>query len=166
VIPEELSVEVLNATGQQGFASELAGMLREHSFVISDVGNPPDGVHSTSEVHYPPGAGASGQLLASFFVPTPTLVEDAAIPPGSVQAIVGTDFQQIESPAEKAAEAAEAGESTGEATGDSGSADTGSGEGAASNNPTTATTPPVPTTVELTAPGIEVGNPPPGVKCD
>jgi hypothetical protein len=90
VIPEEISLELLNATGKKGFGSEMAAVLREHSFVISDVGNPADGVHPTSEVRYPPGATATATMVASFFVPSPALVEDSSVEPGHVQVIVGT----------------------------------------------------------------------------
>lgn len=156
VIPEEISLELLNATGKKGFGSEMAAVLREHSFVISDVGNPADGVHPTSEVRYPPGATATATMVASFFVPSPALVEDSSVEPGHVQVIVGTDHQEIESPAQQQAQQ--------QTQQQDNSASTTSSEPAnsAGTGEATATT----AVPELTAPGVEVGNPPPGVKCD
>ena len=96
---------MLNATGQPGFASTIAERLAKYTFVIANTGNPPDGVHATSEIHYPPGAAASATLLSQYFIPVPVLVEDVLIPPGEVQVIVGTDHIQMESPKERADEA-------------------------------------------------------------
>ena len=104
VIPEEVAVEVLNATGQPGFASTIAEQLAKYTFVIANTGNPPDGVHATSEIHYPP------------------------------ERLAKEEAEQLE----------EAGVST-------------------------TTTPPTTSVSAVTGPvalGVEVGDPPPGVKCD
>ena len=155
VIPEEVAVEVLNATGQPGFASTIAERLAKYTFVIANTGNPPDGVHATSEIHYPPGAAASATLLSQYFIPVPVLVEDVLIPPGEVQVIVGTDHIQMESPKERADEAERLAKEEAEQLEEAGVS--------------TTTTPPTTSVSAVTGPvalGVEVGDPPPGVKCD
>lgn len=172
VLPEHLSVQVLNGTGTTGKASEAAAELSRKYFVISGTGNPASGTQATSEIHYPAGANASAVLLSTYVTPAPKLVQDDTVVAGHLTLILGSDYAEVGTPPpttaqvlDSAAAATTAAPSTTAAATTTISSD---GE-----DSTTTTAKPLPGTEAAAAAalgplgfGVEVGVPPPGVKCD
>lgn len=154
VIPEQLIIDVMNGSGTVGQGRTAANSLNGYGYVIGTVGNPTDGVHSVTEVHHPPGARASADLVVKYIEASGAVkvVEDPAVLPGHIEFLIGSDYTGLKSPKERAAEAKADAKVENEQAAESG-----------------ATTTTVKPTEDVTGPvglGVEVGAPPPGVKCD
>ncbi|MEZ5383026.1 MAG: LCP family protein [Microthrixaceae bacterium] len=160
VSPKDVSFELLNGTGRDGFATALSDEFARFGFVPTGVGNPPGGTTDASEIHFPEGARPAAELAAGYFTTPVDLVEDSAVADGSIQLIIGTDFDRFDRPAAGGAAA-----DTTAASGD-GASSTAQPEatevGGADAPSTTAQPPPAEPQEPV---GVAVGDPPPGVSC-
>ncbi|MFJ2558537.1 MULTISPECIES: LCP family protein [unclassified Streptomyces] len=86
-------VQVLNGTGTQGRAADVAETLRTAGFTVSSVGNAPESAKRTT-VGYPQDLRAAAEVLASR-LPGSAARQDAAATPGVVTLTVGEDFQAL-----------------------------------------------------------------------
>lgn len=172
VLPEHLSVRVLNGSGTPGRATSAADDLSDKYFVISDTGNPATGPQATSEIRFPPGANESAVLLSTYLTPVPKLVEDATVAPGHLTLILGADYQEVGTPPPTTAQVLESSaSSTSAAPSTTAAVSTTTTDGSGDEDSTTTTTAQPGTAAAATAAlgplgfGVEVGVPPPGVEC-
>lgn len=131
-----VTVDVLNASGVSGEAKRTSDALAAAGFTAGEVGNAPPS--SKTVLRYPREAKDAAELVASTISPAPTLEVDPALSGATVQLILGPDHGDI------AAAAAAPG---------------GAGGTSAAPAPTTTLDP---TDSHI---GLEIGDPPPGVKC-
>jgi LCP family protein required for cell wall assembly len=90
--PAGVTVSVLNGSGVNGAAANAAAALTAAGFVASSGGNadPAD----TTTVRHPAGAEAAAALIAAQ-VPGVAVVADDDVPAGTVQLVIGGDFNGI-----------------------------------------------------------------------
>lgn len=95
-------VAVMNSSGRSGQAADVAAALVQAGFGVdrwangSEVGHP---LERRTTIRYAPGAQAAADLLARHLTVGAELAEDAALPAGKVQLLVGTDFSTVEAQA-------------------------------------------------------------------
>jgi len=106
VAPSEVTVSVLNGSGVTGAAATAAAALGTAGFVSSSGGNAPADTDLTTIAHAPGDVAQAATLAAQ--VPGAAVTADAALPAGTVQLILGTDFnavgQAVDAPAPVPAE--------------------------------------------------------------
>lgn len=97
--PEEVTVNVYNASGAVGIAGRTSEALASHGFEIDAVDNAPQGTETpqVAEIQHGPD-GAEAAKLLSTLVPDAVLVEDTR-EGAEVDLFIGTDFVEVE-PAE------------------------------------------------------------------
>jgi LCP family protein required for cell wall assembly len=139
---DEVTVEVVNATGVEGEARRVSFVLTDGGFVPGEV-LPSDGTEARSEIRYAKGQQRMAELVAGWLSATPELVEDADVPSGTVSVILGTDFDRVAEP-------------------DEAPATTTTAAPEASVDPAAPT---VPETTTTTQPGWQPGVPPEGTSC-
>jgi LytR cell envelope-related transcriptional attenuator len=168
ISPDLVTVTVLNGSGTQGQANDVAGALQAVGFDVAPPGNlEPEGtIVSRTQVRHAPGDEASGQRLARHVTGGAELVESPALEQGTVELVTGTDFTTLH---EQPIPLDEMPETTGTSTT---APSSGGGPSSTSSSSTTATTaassttttaPPPPTTEPL---GRAVGAVPPGQRCE
>ncbi|MDX6234891.1 MAG: hypothetical protein QOH68_4026, partial [Nocardioidaceae bacterium] len=92
IAPSNISVEVLNSTGQDGFAAKVAADLAKLGFRVSRTGNSPDGSDASSTViRYGPSRADSAKTLHAA-IPGSELKLDSGFGSG-LQVLMGTDYQ-------------------------------------------------------------------------
>ncbi|MGN6634076.1 MAG: LytR C-terminal domain-containing protein [Oryzihumus sp.] len=96
--PEEVTVNVYNATAHKGLARETASRLRDLGYLVATVSNDPlhQVVTGTAVVRYGP-SGAEAARLASSLVRGATLRRDGR-PDSSVDLVLGAKFTGVSSP--------------------------------------------------------------------
>jgi polyisoprenyl-teichoic acid--peptidoglycan teichoic acid transferase len=161
--PSVIEVTVLNGSGQQGQANDVAGALQSVGFQVVGTGNVPDGaVLPHTQVHFQPGDDAAGQRVQRHITAGADLVPDPNVSEGTVQVWTGADFTTIHdqpTPLDQMT-------STTAPGGDAG----GAGSTTTTTAPSTTTTT-APTTTTTRPPenpdpaGHAVGRPPPGANC-
>jgi LCP family protein required for cell wall assembly len=164
ISPRLITVSVLNGSGQQGQANNVAGALQVVGFEIGETGNvPPEGtVLPHSQVHYRPGEEAVGQRVARYITGGADLVPDPNIAEGTAQVWTGSDFSTIHdqpTPVDQMPTSTTAPPSGG---GGGGTTSTTAASTTTTTAPTTTTTRP-PENTEPT--GHAVGRPPAGSNC-
>jgi LCP family protein required for cell wall assembly len=90
--PAEVGLDVLNGTGRNGLATEVAGLLRAEGFVVGAVGNA-EGTVSQSVVRHGPGMVAQARTVAAA-VPGAVLQASDSIGDG-VQLVIGPGYQAV-----------------------------------------------------------------------
>lgn len=135
-----VTVDVLNASGVSGEAKRTSDALTEAGFTAGEVGNAP--ASSKTVVRYSREAKEAAQLVASAMSPAPALEVDPSLSGATVQLILGPTHGDVVAKAP---------------AGSTSSA--GAGGGSTSAGPTT-TVDPADSPV-----GLQIGDPPPGVKC-
>jgi polyisoprenyl-teichoic acid--peptidoglycan teichoic acid transferase len=165
--PALVDVMVLNGTGQQGQANDVAGALQSVGFNVVGAGNVPDGaILPHSQIHFAPGEDAAGQRVLRHITGGADMVPDPNVEQGTVELWTGTDFSTIHdqpTPVDQMTTTTAAGAGGG----------AGGGAGASSTTTTAAetTTTTAPTTTTTRPPenpdpaGHAVGRPPSGVDC-
>jgi polyisoprenyl-teichoic acid--peptidoglycan teichoic acid transferase len=166
ISPALVDVTVLNGSGQQGQASDVAGALQTVGFNVVETGNVPTGaVLPHTQIHFRPGDEAAGQRVLRHITGGAEMVPDPNVAQGAVQVWTGSDFTTIHDQPTPVDEltttttAASAGSSTTAAAGAT----------TTTTAPTTTTTAPTTTTTrppENPHPGHAVGRPPAGANCD
>ncbi len=91
-------IEVLNGSGLDKRAANVAGALEGAGFTISSTGDAsligPETVART-EIRYADGDQLAALQLQSHLMAGATLVEDSAVPSGTLLLVVGTDFTKV-----------------------------------------------------------------------
>ena len=90
--PGDVTISVLNGSGVSGAAAEAAGALEAAGFVAASGGNAEPTGRTT--VRHPPGDGAAAALVAAQVRGAATKA-DAAVPAGTVQLVIGADYNGI-----------------------------------------------------------------------
>jgi len=96
---DEVTVEVVNATGQEGEARRVSFVLAEGDFVPGAV-VPSERTVSTSVITYAKGQKLMAELVSGWITATPELKEDGKLPSGTVRVTLGTDFDKVAEPDE------------------------------------------------------------------
>ncbi|MHB1139799.1 MAG: LytR C-terminal domain-containing protein, partial [Microthrixaceae bacterium] len=96
---DEVTVEVVNATGEEGEARRVSFVLAEGDFVPGDVLSS-DSNEARSEIRYAKGQQRMAELVAAWLTATPELVEDEDLASGLVRVTLGTDFDRVAEPDE------------------------------------------------------------------
>lgn len=97
--PEEVTVNVYNASGAVGIAGRTSDALASHGFAIDAVDNAPQGTETpqVAEIRHGPEGEDAAKLLSTL-VPDAVLVADTR-EDAEVDLYIGTDFVEVE-PAE------------------------------------------------------------------
>jgi LCP family protein required for cell wall assembly len=158
ISPTLIEVTVLNGSGQQGQANDVAGALQSVGFDVVRTDNVPDGaVLPHTQVHFRPGDDAAGQRVMRHITGGADPVPDPSLSPGTVQVWTGADFSSVHdqpAPVDQMTTTVPS-----------------SGAGATTTTTAPSTTTTAPTTTTTRPPenpqpaGHAVGRPPPGANC-
>jgi LCP family protein required for cell wall assembly len=96
--PSQVSVEVLNGTGQTGQAGKAETALRSEGFVVTSIGTAPSLNNPTSLVRYGTGADGKAALVASAIIGGAQLQADPTINSGQVVLVTGSTYGGIQAP--------------------------------------------------------------------
>ncbi len=167
ISPDLISVTVLNGSGTEGQANDVAGALQAIGFDVLTPGNlgPEGTIVGRTQVRHAPGDVASGQRLARHVTGGAELVENPMLEQGSVELVTGTDFTTVHdqpSPVEETTTTASSSPAGPPSTASASASAPPSTTATTAQAPST-TAPPPPTTEP---PGHAVGAPPPGARCD
>src|ERR671919_282286 len=153
--PDLATVQVLNATGKQGFARDVSGALQRIGFEVVEPGTTDPA--ATTTVQHAPGQANYGQLVAGYLTTPAALAENPELGDGEVVVVAGADFTTLhEQPTPT-----ESTTSTARTTAAGQTATRGAAGGAGS----TTTSTPQQTTTTTNDP-YAIGEPPPGETCD
>ena len=94
VAPSEVSVAVYNGSGISGLAASAAGDLQAQGFTVASTGNADSSEYSATEIRYAAGDQALADTLAAA-VPGATTAEAEEPAPGTVELVIGEDFNGI-----------------------------------------------------------------------
>jgi len=97
LLPSQVRVRVLNASGVEGAAGEALAGLQRYSFAPAGVGNARR--LSATEIHYRPNNEDKGKLVARYLGGVGRLVSDDSISDADVVVMLAKDFQGITAPA-------------------------------------------------------------------
>jgi LCP family protein required for cell wall assembly len=94
VAPGQVKVAVFNGSGTPGLAGKTATALQKAGFVVSSTGNADASTYTKTEIRYAAGDEAlANTLLGS--VPGATLTASTDVAKGSVQLVLGSDFNGV-----------------------------------------------------------------------
>jgi LytR cell envelope-related transcriptional attenuator len=94
VAPGDVTVEVYNGSGTSGLAASAAEALRASGFQVTTTGNADAPDYTRTEIRYAAGDQALATALAAK-VPGAKPVESTDPSPGTVQLILGSDFNGV-----------------------------------------------------------------------
>ncbi len=94
VSPAEVSVEVFNGSGIPGLAGEAADALEQSGFTVTSTGNADSSDYETTEIRHAAGDEAAANTLAAT-VPGAVLQESTDAASGTVQLVLGSDFNGV-----------------------------------------------------------------------
>lgn len=94
VAPSAMSVEVFNGSGTSGLAGTAATALTSAGFQVASTGNADSMDHTTTEIRYAAGDEALAATLAAA-VPGATQVASDDATSGTVQLVLGSDFNGV-----------------------------------------------------------------------
>jgi LCP family protein required for cell wall assembly len=97
LLPSQVRVRVLNASGVDGLAGKTIADLQGFSFAPAGVGDTRR--LSSTEIHYRPGNEDKAKLVARYFGGVGRLVSDEKIADADVVAMLAKDFQGVTAPA-------------------------------------------------------------------
>jgi polyisoprenyl-teichoic acid--peptidoglycan teichoic acid transferase len=97
ISPSVVKVTVLNGTGRQGQANDVAGALQAIGFDVVGKGDlsPAGATVAHTQVRHAPGDEAYGQRVASHITGGADLAVNPALDPGSVEVVTGLDFTTV-----------------------------------------------------------------------
>lgn len=104
VSPSQVTVSILNGSGEEGQAAEAAEDLSRQGFNVANTGNATDQARATT-IRYGSDEQARAELLASYFEEPPVLVDDPSVSSVDVVLITGTGYAGIRSTPRPANEA-------------------------------------------------------------
>jgi LCP family protein required for cell wall assembly len=138
---DEVTVDVVNASGAEGEGRRVSFVLTDGGFVAGAV-EPSDAIEAHTVITYAKGQEQMAQLVAGWISAAPQLVEDKKLASGTVRVTLGSDFERIAEP-------------------DEAPATTTTAAPASSDDPASTT----PSTTTTTQPGWQPGVPPEGTSC-
>ncbi len=94
---DEVTVNLVNATGKEGEARRVSFVLVSGDFIAGSV-EPSDKTVAQSVISYPKGQQRMAELVAPWISATPKLQEDKKLPSGSIRVTLGADFQRVSKP--------------------------------------------------------------------
>jgi LCP family protein required for cell wall assembly len=97
VQPSLVKVAVFNGSGVAGLAGQTAEELRAKGFTVTSTGNADNMNYTATEIRYAAGEQAQAATLAAQ-VPGATKSQVDDLPPGTVQLVIGSDFNGIGQP--------------------------------------------------------------------
>ncbi|WP_306370878.1 LCP family protein [Nocardiopsis sp. CC223A] len=106
VSPADVSVYIVNNQGTQGLAGQVEPLLAGLGFTVTGSGNPTTRAPQQTTVYHAPGEAAQAQAVADALV-SGAQIEEAADLSGSVELVMGADWQGV---VLEGAEGAEGGE--------------------------------------------------------
>jgi LCP family protein required for cell wall assembly len=96
--PSQVTVQILNGTGQPGQAVKVETAMRAVGFVVTGVGTAPSLSNPTTVVRYGPGNDGKAALVASSIVGGAQLQADATLTGGYLVVVTGTSYGGIQTP--------------------------------------------------------------------
>lgn len=93
--PSQVSVKVLNGSGQSGAAAGVLAEFERVGFRDKGTGNDDRGTVPQTEVRYKRGAVAEGRLVLQYVDPDARLVEDPQLEGADVAVVLGVDFRAV-----------------------------------------------------------------------
>jgi LCP family protein required for cell wall assembly len=93
VLPAQVRVRVLTASGVTGAAGEALAQFQKYSFAPADTGN--TGIRDTTEIHYTPGNENKAFLVAGYLQGVGKAVADDSITDADVVVYIGKDFKGV-----------------------------------------------------------------------
>jgi hypothetical protein len=106
VAPSAVTVDVLNGSGTSGLAAKAAASLQTAGFALGTTGNADSSDHDTTLVRHAAGDEALAATLAAA-VPGAVVEESEDATSGTVQLVLGSDFNAVGQAVDPAAPAAE-----------------------------------------------------------
>ncbi|ADB76897.1 LCP family protein [Geodermatophilus obscurus] len=106
VAPSAVTVDVLNGSGTSGLAAKAAASLQTAGFAVGTTGNADSSDHDTTLVRHAAGDEALAATLAAA-VPGAVVEEREDATSGTVQLVLGSDFNAVGQAVDPAAPAAE-----------------------------------------------------------
>jgi hypothetical protein len=97
VAPSEVSVAVYNGSGISGLAASAAADLEAQGFTVASTGNADSTEYSATEIRYAAGDQALANTLAAA-IPGATTAEAEEPAPGTLELVIGEDFNGIGQP--------------------------------------------------------------------
>ncbi len=97
VAPGEVDVAVYNGSGTPGLAAETAAGLTAAGFVVTGTGNADSSDNATTQIRHAAGDEAAARALAAA-VPGAQVKKADDPTPGTVQIVLGTDFNGVGQP--------------------------------------------------------------------
>jgi LCP family protein required for cell wall assembly len=94
VAPSAVTVAVKNGSGITGLAGKAGDALKAAGFTVASTGNADKASYTTTEIHYGPGDQALAATLAAQ-IPGATQVADSTATSGTVQLIIGANFNGV-----------------------------------------------------------------------
>jgi LCP family protein required for cell wall assembly len=113
VAPSAVSVQVLNGTTTSGLAAKAGGALTAAGFTVAGTGNADTLDYSATEIRFAAGDDARAATLAAK-IPGATTTQKSGVTPGTVQLVLGSNFQGVGQPVAAAAPSAPAAASSAE----------------------------------------------------
>ncbi|WP_435873337.1 LCP family glycopolymer transferase [Nocardiopsis protaetiae] len=92
--PSEVSVYIVNNQGTQGLAAQVEPLLAGLGFTVTGSGNPTARAPQQTTVYHAPGQEAQARAVAAALV-SGAQIEEAADLSGSVELVMGTDWQGV-----------------------------------------------------------------------
>ncbi len=102
--PAEVTVAVLNGSGKAGLAGTAATALQGAGFVVSGTDNADSSDYERTEIRYKDGEEALAKTVLAA-IPGAKTVKKDGVATGTVQLVLGTDFNGVGQPVTKAAPA-------------------------------------------------------------
>jgi hypothetical protein len=93
VLPAQIRVRVLNASGQDGAAGQALAGFQRHSFAPAGTDN--TGYLDATEIHYRPGNENKAFLVAGYMQGVGKAVADDSITDADVVVYIGKDFKGV-----------------------------------------------------------------------
>ncbi len=97
LLPSQVRVRVLNASGVEGAAGQAIAGLQRYSFAPAGIGN--TGRLTVTEIHYRPGNEDKAKLVARYLGGVGKLSSDAKISDADVVVMIAQDYQGVTAPA-------------------------------------------------------------------
>jgi hypothetical protein len=94
VAPSQVKVAVFNGSGVSGLAGQTATELQAKGFAVTSTGNADKMDYSATEIRYAAGEQTQAATLSAV-VPGATQSQVDDLPPGTVQLVIGSDFNGI-----------------------------------------------------------------------
>ena len=160
--PSLIELTVMNGSGQEGQAANVAGAFQKIGFDVVEPGTAPEPVARTTVFHSP-GQETYGRRVARHLAAGADVKPRDDLAPGEVELVTGADFTNIfEEPAPIGATTTTAPPAAGSGGGSATTAATTATTAAPASTATTAPPAPPPSTPQV---GYPAGQPPPGKSC-